>query len=221
MGVDAAWVAFPGLPLTPAELARVVAPAATDRAMLLVRQAVLPDTACSAIAVYEVVASVQLHVPEAELEAVKQKAETAGSLAEVVQMAFKLMRKSLSDIPMPAERDEDDDDLQKIAVAISAVRSSALLAGVYDHSCTGAWARCTEGLLVAQDLIEGDEYESRPDAHLAQFTGNAGLRVQTAWATVLDDAPAWVVAQDGRVLDAPRRIGADELRRLDAEPLLF
>lgn len=221
MGIDAAWVVFPGLPLTPAELARVTAPAAPDRTMLVVRQAVLPDTVCSAIAVFEVAAGAQLDVPDAELAAAEKKAAASGSLAEVVQIAFKLMRKSLADLPMPAERDEGDDDLRKIAIAISAVRGSALLAGVFDHSSTGTWARCSQGVLVAQDLIEGDEYESRPDAHLAQFTGNAGLRVQTAWAQLLEEAPAWAVAEDGRVLDAPRRLHANELRSFDAEPLLF
>lgn len=223
MGLDVSLIVFPGEVLTGLELVAITQRLELGVGQLIVRQQQLSKVPFSCLAAWEVAEPVAaLHISDEELGAAQKQAETV-SLADAVQIAFKLMRKSIRELPdLPAPRSSEDDHLlQDLACAVSRARAKALLVGVFDHSGSGAWSHCEAGVVTQTQIAEGETYESDPDAELARFLGQASSSVQQLFARELEQGPCWIIAEGGRVVSPPRPIDEAALREIDAEPLLF
>jgi hypothetical protein len=161
---------------------------------------------------------------QAELDAIKQRANDPNtSLASIVQAAMRIARDPINRSLPQRERDEDSSWIPDLACGISAIRGEALWAMACDHSLVGAIARAKNGALLFAREVDGDDYESEPNAELADFADWRQASVHRCFNHPLDEPrdeiTYFLVASGGTLFDSPIPVDRAELE--DFEHILM
>jgi hypothetical protein len=164
MGIDIEIVAYRGRALSDATIRELVSQFAQETEWFrhsiasAVRKPLLDDLHC--LAFYDDVRgepvdkaadpspSSKLYFSETKLREIREAGERGGSLASLVQAAWKATREEMRKLPAkPAHEPAPAADVA-IARALSKLRGEAFLVGYADHSCVGIYGQFRKGELV-------------------------------------------------------------------------